>query len=344
MLTIYTIKTNNAYYISNNIGGEYNSVRLIKYLFDGETPQPTFKNNWLKIKSMPKRVYYLEPQPNINFRYVIKDEVSEEVRNNVLKNKSYLREDVCTWDDDDYVWEVTDDDFKLISSFYYLTSDKQPLIEKDLDFEIVEVLAINEFNDSIKYNSYEVLKDPNWNHQGVKNVSLESFINNHELDKILNPNLVLKDLPCFISGDDLYEIVRHHIKINIDNKVAFVSSDYRFCFTVKKRISFEEPIITKKEILTKANKSYVKPKFQTITKTHREEVIFEMTAPKDKYKGYPVLDGIRANSHEELQNDLDRYLKDLMAYINEPVKECSHCKGAGVLFNNNFKLNDSNEK
>ena len=67
--------------------------------------------------------------------------------------------------------------------------------------------------------------------------------------------------------------------------------------------------------------------------SQREIEIFEMTDDQHKYKGYTVIEGFKGNNIEELKENIDNYLKDLMAKINEPVVDCPHCKGKGIVLN-----------
>lgn len=38
---------------------------------------------------------------------------------------------------------------------------------------------------------------------------------------------------------------------------------------------------------------------------------------------------------ENMKKNIAEYLEELMDVINEPVRECPHCSGMGVLFNKN---------
>ena len=63
-----------------------------------------------------------------------------------------------------------------------------------------------------------------------------------------------------------------------------------------------------------------------------EEIeIFEMTHTGKNYSGYTPIQPITANSQQELKDKIDNYLEELMAYINEPLIECEHCRGLGYV-------------
>ena len=55
------------------------------------------------------------------------------------------------------------------------------------------------------------------------------------------PDILIHNYPCEISSVDLYSVVRQYIKDNIDTKVAKITTDYNFCFEVKKLIPLHTP-------------------------------------------------------------------------------------------------------
>ena len=76
-----------------------------------------------------------------------------------------------------------------------------------------------------------------------------------------------------------------------------------------------------------------KPKYETRYRKSREVEVFNMTSAKDKYNNYTIIKGFEGNSEEDLKNKIDTYLEELMAIINEPLHDCPHCKGMGVILN-----------
>jgi DNA-directed RNA polymerase subunit RPC12/RpoP len=53
-------------------------------------------------------------------------------------------------------------------------------------------------------------------------------------------------------------------------------------------------------------------------------------APK-KYQNYRIIEGFRGKTQEDLKNNIDSYCKKLIEFINEPVVDCPHCKGRGIV-------------
>jgi excinuclease UvrABC ATPase subunit len=73
------------------------------------------------------------------------------------------------------------------------------------------------------------------------------------------------------------------------------------------------------------------PKYETRYRKTREVKVFEMTHDEKCYGNYTVIKGFSANSQAELAAVIDNYLDDLMKTINEPLVDCPHCKGMGVI-------------
>jgi hypothetical protein len=59
------------------------------------------------------------------------------------------------------------------------------------------------------------------------------------LERMLTPEFALHERPCSITSKQTYDIVRYYVKENIDPKQAEVTSDYDFCFTVKKKVAIK---------------------------------------------------------------------------------------------------------
>lgn len=155
-----------------------------------------------------------------------------------------------------------------------------------------------------------------------------------DIERMLTPDFLIHTRPCSLTSEQVYKIVRAHILNNIDGKVARVTSNYDFCFTVEKVIE-TKPYEVKTEKLTSGMRSYKPPRFTTATKTTKQQKIFEMTWKGYKgnsgYDGYTCIEPWEANSLQELYEYIQQYLKDLMQEINKPVVECQHCNGLGCI-------------
>ena len=155
-----------------------------------------------------------------------------------------------------------------------------------------------------------------------------------DIERMLTPDFLLHTRPCSLTSQQVYKIIRAHVLNNIDGKVARVTSNYDFCFTVEKVIE-TKPYSTKKEQLTRAGRSYKPPRFVTGTKSTKQQKIFEMTWKGAHngggYTGYTCIEPWEADNLQELYDNMKQYLSDLMEEINKPVIECQHCNGLGCI-------------
>ena len=96
-----------------------------------------------------------------------------------------------------------------------------------------------------------------------------------------------------------YRIIRSHIKSHIDGGYAGVTSDYDFCFTVKKKIRVV-PFVKDWENRKDNGKCYRPPRFNRKQVDYELYEIFEMTSAKARYGGYTVVDGFKGDSLADL--------------------------------------------
>lgn len=146
---------------------------------------------------------------------------------------------------------------------------------------------------------------------------------------ILNTHpILLRTKPCSLTREESYKIIREYIKANINPLYASITSDYDFCFTVQKVIELYKPEEYQVNINSGTKR---KPKYETRFKRSRSEKIYE-AAPKP-YQSYPVVQPFSGKNEEDLKNNIKTFLEELISKINEPIKECEHCKGTGVVWN-----------
>ena len=150
------------------------------------------------------------------------------------------------------------------------------------------------------------------------------------LDKMIFPEVLLHERPCKLTSKQMYDITRQYIIEHIDNSVAKITSNYDFCFEVRKLIPLIEPeTITYNNIFARTKRE--RNKILTTIKKYEEKSIFSMTDDKAQYKGYPVIPELCANSETELKEKVDMWLEGLMELINKPLCQCPQCKGTGYL-------------
>lgn len=332
MLKLVGIKSGNGVLISDSPDeNKYSHSNIGGKLFDGTPPQPTYHKNWFLIQKEPCEITVLVNGKQINHRYELKDLSLESDK----FKASFLKDDVSYIDDD---YELCfKNGFGDIHSLYSLVSDKEEDHYKRVEFEYVQIMEIDEIP-NIEEFSYPAQLNQ-WRHKGMSTVT-EKDVNYQIIDKILFPSPILPSRPCSLTSKKSYEIVREFIKLNIDPIYAEITSDYNFCFTVKKKIPLAEPekytVDVNNGIFQKRKR---KPKIETRFRKTRSVQIFEMTNSDDKYKGYTVLDGFTGDSSEELANNINKYLENVISEINKPIVDCPHCKGLGVVNIDSIKTN-----
>lgn len=296
VLQLIAIKTNNNFFVSDNINGEsYFHTNIDTLLFDGEKPKTTYKKDWFKLKHEPTKIERELPEKQINRRYELKEGFQETKLTPKTINESYI---------DEY------SEYYEVKGLYDLKYDTVPTGFEEIPFEINIVEEIN--------GNFEIVKE-------------EFNVKYNLIDRIQTHPVLLPTKPCYLTKEESYKIIRNHVKANINPKYARVTSDYDFCFTVEKVIELYKP----QEYEIDINRSYPrrKPKYEKRYKTARSVKIYEV-APKE-YQKYPVVKPFYGENYEDLKKNINQFLDELMEFINEPVVDCEHCKGRGVILNEN---------
>lgn len=329
-MNLTVIKSNRGYYVTTDSGLKYLSGKssLLNYLFDGVNPQPTFHDKWVFIEKEPGVISHYERQPNINHRYILTDDSleSDKIPAVLMKDDAVESTD-C---EGNTIWKP---EYQFYKSLYVEVSDEQPDKEVIDEFTFNVVLEIGNLVDPPEFiyptgSIYDRWADKNKRETSVN----RSNIVHQELDKIIFPSLLIHETPCQLSSEDTYKVVREYISTHINPAVAVITSNYDFCFTVKKRIPLAKPYETK--ITDHSKRKGSKNRVQTRMVTQKEIQIFEMThtGRNGNYSGYTPIEGFEARNEQELKEKIDSYLEDLISQINEPVTECPTCNGCGVLF------------
>lgn len=304
-----------------------------EFKINGQELKETYHNGWrfVELESIDKVEQWVAPT---------KERIGFKLTDISLKSDSipeYLTlEDVDEyWDEDDgRCWS----NYSKIKSLYEDDYKEIPETWEEVEFES-ECLGELEISNptKIKDRSYKVYKTK-WVHEGDRVVKISDVARWTELEKMLTPDCALHDRPCSISSKQTYDIIRHYVKENIDPKQAEVTSDYDFCFTVKKKIAVK-PYIHKWETKKNNGKSYRPPRINTKSIEHKSVEIFEMTHDVKGYRGYTVIKGFEGDDLQNLIDNVKNYLDELIYHVNVPVKECEHCGGTGHIVENNFKIN-----
>jgi hypothetical protein len=326
MLEIIGIKTKKGYYISKKTK-DYPYTSLGNYIINGKIPKSTFHKNWFFIEDEVKTVEEMKSQPNTNYRYELVDKTLESDKLPLILE----REKVAEYDEEmnEWFWK---EEYEHLKSLYELKYDKQPDIKVPVEFKYETILELDEIKEFSGF-AYPVQKTQ-WRKDGLTYIT-EKDVKYQLLDEILFPEIILPSRPCKLTSEQMYKIVRQYVKQHINYEVAEITSDYNFCFEVKKKIKLNEPYIEKKEILKSNGRPYKKPRYNTRYIKYRYVPCFEMTySPKD-YKGYTPIPEMIGENWEDLKNKVDRYCKELIEVINKPLVDCPYCKGAGVILEEN---------
>lgn len=310
-------------------------------LINGVAPESTSHVSWLFVpnESELKQISEKTTGEKYNYRWELNESAPELVKKELPLTLS-LEQSCEYYDDDEYEYYIGSKcDQHEYRGFYTRKNDTKPDYFKEVD---INIKLLGEIKSNWAKNPTDA-KYSVWNgsykSDGVQELSIASIASFSELSSMMTPDLLLHNQPCSISSEQTYKIVRKHISDNIDSKWAKITSDYDFCFTVKKKIAIKP--ITKKNEITKSNgRSYAKPRFKTHTTTHLESEIFEMTHAKRNYSGYSCITGFKGDNLQDLINNIEMYLTELMEYINEPLSQCSHCSGTGHIFNEGFNKNN----
>ncbi len=305
--------------------GMYKPEDITKCLFDGKAPERSWEESWYCIPVLPSKITHMVGQPDINHRFdLIDPSMESEQIPATFKREEVAKEGHGT----EYSWEWGwFDKYKHLYSLYKAVSDSQDGIEQELEFDI-ETLDIEIDNiKTPKEICYRACRVGSWSSE--KYIVTKDKVQHQLIDTILFPKVLLATRPTKMSSRQTYDIVRAHIKDHHDKTTSKIVDDYDFCFKVEKRIA-GNPYSVVTEKLTRAGRSYRKPRYNTRWVNSRGVVLFEMTTKGKPWQKYTPIEGFSADTADELVEQIDTYLAELMAVINAPVEDCTHCGGTGV--------------
>lgn len=290
VLKLIAIKTKDKVYISDNVDNQsYFTSRLENLIFDGQELKNTYRRSWYELAELPTKISKHKPKKKVNQRYELKSGFPE----------SELTPKVIPYNE-------FDESYEDVSGLYTYKYEEEEEGLEDIKFEVNIIEEI----------------DGDFSLTEVKYKLQHNF-----LDTLNTHPAVLTSKYCKLSKEESYKVIREFIKSNIDTKYATITSDYDFCFTVKKNIEYYKP--ESYTVNVNAMHKRRKPKYETRFNTHRTQTIFEV-APKP-YQSYTVVTEFEGENYEDLQKNIDTYLNELITKINAPLVECECCKGLGVI-------------
>lgn len=337
------------YYVTNkgllvaNAAFNYGTVRSnlsVNCLINDKPLELTHANHWYFIEGESEILSYKEKKSDTNVlsHYRLKD-ADMEIEGKIPFSLNH--EDVEEyWDEDDEcsVWK----NYASLRSLYEPVYTKVVGGYEEHPFEAEFKGEVVGDIDKPVETTFNVITEGIWGKKDEKPIKIESIAHYSELDMILTPEFAIHLKPCYLTSKQTYDIVRTFVKDNIDPKQVIITSDYDFCFTVKKKVAIK-PWVKSTELKKANGRSYRTPKFKTQTVDHKQVEIFEMTHEQKGYQGYTIIKGFSGQSLEELVENIKLYLNDLITYINTPVVECDCCKGTGHIISNNFEMNKREE-
>lgn len=293
-LKINAVKTDAGVFINHSVNNHSSSV-LETLFINGENPKRAHVKNWFVIDEMP--VSIKKQMPDIR-KYNQWKLIDPDMESKALPLT--VEYDELSFDD-----SIAD----LYSAEYEVVPGK--LV--DMPFEVEVITEVKNFRLPPKVDYKAERK------RGYRTVEVIIDNTNFEhqlLDKLIIPEILLHEYPCKLSSQELYQIVRQHVKENIDPVHAKVTSDYDFCFKVSKVVQIYGPGQVDHNKLMNGTFSQKKAIL-----AEKEFVIFEMTPENQLYKGYTPIKGMSANNQTELKEKIDKFLDELMKFINEPTGE-----------------------
>ena len=316
-LTILCVKTNKGCFISDctaTTGYDYNyhSNKVNKLLFDGKLPTGTYYPNWFYIEQYPATIQREVAGAYVNKRYELID----------ITLESDKMPSVIAYEDVDQY------NGAMINSLYKYAYDQEPNYMEDVACDIQVVCEIDNYNFPPRFE-YNAVEKRGWSDYQKYTIT-NADVHHQLIDKMIFPAVLLHERPCKFTSKQMYNMTRQYILEHIDNSVAKVTSNYDFCFEVKKLVPLIEPeTVTYQNIFARTKRE--RNKIHTTIKKYEEKSIFEMTHEQDRYKGYTAIPEMWANSEAELKEKVDTWLEGLMEIINKPLCQCPHCHGSGYI-------------
>jgi hypothetical protein len=316
VLTILCIKTDKGCFISDckATGGydyDYHRTKLTDLFFDSKHPTETYCKNWYFIEQYPVTIQRECRGEIINKRYELLDWTLE----------SEKMPKVIPYE------EESNYNSNVIESLYTYKYEQAPNYLEDVECDIQVICEVDNFNFPPKFD-YKAVHRVDFSDRTytVTNVNVKHQL----LDKIIFPAVLLHEKPCKFTSKQMFDMTRQYILEHIDNSVAKVTSNYAFCFEVKKLIPLIEPeTITYQNIFARTKRE--RNKIHTTIKKYEEKTIFQMTHDQENYRGYTAIPELCANSEAELKEKVDMWLEGLIAIINKPLYQCPHCQGTGYI-------------
>ncbi len=282
-------------YIYISRDDRYNS-EMGSFLFDGQAAETTNKAKWYKLNKIPTEILEKKPDEKVNKRYEIKEGYSP----------TELMPGIITMD------MYNSDEYDDVIGLYVLKYDTKEGGYEPIEFEISTIYKRRDFE--FVPNKY----------------CAESDL----MTQIEYPEIAYQDMPCKLSSEQMFSVIRNHVKQNIDLQYAKITSDYDFHFEVSRNIGLANPYTKMVDINNSWANKRRKPKWVTRTISTKQVTILNLkrsSSDKNYGEDCDLAPEIIGENYTDLAEKVDKYLKELMASINKNYYECPNCKGWGVV-------------
>ena len=331
-------KTNVGIFLRNMWGSSYNGYNgtpyLNNYKFNGQCfPNILRGGNFFLLEGLQEitKCEKLRAATTKHNGYKLLDTLPPAVAAS-LKEFYPLAEVGQYWNEDIDQTEFTNKEFAAIRAMYKESYEDVPVYwyEVEIKHNLLGELTVTNYQEPEKM-LVKVHQEDSFNTK-IDTADLSTIVCYEDFERMLTPGFLLHIRPCSLTSDQVYKIIRAYVKENINPRNAQITSDYDFCFTVKRKIK-HVPVTTKREIKKANGRSYASPKFKTNTETSKLVELFEMTSASNHYNGYTIIQGWQADNLVDMQEQEKYYLDTLMGEINKDVNECPHCHGVGAIVN-----------
>lgn len=296
---------------SNGYDFTYHKSEIPILYFDGKQAKQSNAPHWYEVPKYPEKIQRKVTGAGENYRYELLD---------------------ASMQSDKLPLTITDEERKnysqrVLDSLYVYKHDTIPDYFRDVECDLSILCEVSNFIEPPEFN-YSAIKKVDFSNVRYTITNLD--IKHSIVDRVILPAPLLANSPCKLTSKEMYDITRQFIKDNIDKSQARITSDYNFCFTVKKVIPLLAPeTITYQNYFAKTKKA--RSKIHYATKEVKEVEIFQMTHTQENYKGYTPIKEFVANNEWELKEKVDEFLNNLINIINKPIHICPQCSGIGYI-------------
>jgi hypothetical protein len=191
-------------------------------------------NGWYLIRSDITKIEVYLPETNRQTGWTLKNPALESdlMPLNLEMKAIYTDYDIY---DNEAIYGSHVDYASLYTESYKII----PCVWNEVSFELVQLgygeYVVSNISEPIQMK-VKVSDNNIYNSSKFVECDLSKIVSYGELESILTPEPFIHTQPCYLTSGQVYKIIRHYVKENINPKTAFVNSDYDFCFSVSKKI------------------------------------------------------------------------------------------------------------